>query len=88
MDGNQIVDESFDDDVRVLNELAVGLVLVVEEGAAVDESFLGWQGGHLEDVDGEEVEVFGGDHFVFHGLLYSEVELYASDDGTEQGDDA
>lgn len=64
-----MIDESFDDDVGVLDEFAVGLVFIVEKGSPVDKTFGVWERSHFEDVGGEEVEFFGGDELVLHGLL-------------------
>lgn len=77
-----MINESFDDDVRVFHEFAVGLVFVVKEGSPVHESLGGWKRSHFKDVGGEEVEFLGSDKFILHGFLDSKVELDTCDDST------
>lgn len=80
------VDESLDDDVGVLNELAVVLVLVLEIGARVDEAVDNVDCNHLINVNREKVKILRSKKLVLHGFLDAEVKLDGGDDGACEGE--
>lgn len=85
--GDETVNEAFNDEVGILDELAVVLVLVLKVGARVDEAVDNVDCNHLININREEVKILRSKKLVLHGLLDAEVKLDGGDDGAREGEE-
>lgn len=83
--GDETINEALDDEVGILDELAVVLVLVLKVGARVDEAVDNVDCNHLINVNREEVKILRSKKLVLHGFLDAEIELDGGDDGAREG---